>query len=213
MLTGMADGPGDRVPVQAPPEVLYSLNSILEPIPLQTLFRSPQPLEVELGSGDGSFLVEYARRHLERNFIGVERLLGRVHKLERKTLRAGLNNLRVVRIESSYFLKYLLPPHSAATLHLYFPDPWPKRKHRPRRLVNDAFPALARNALTPGGVVFLRTDDADYFEQMQEVFAANPDFSPAETRAELAGLLTDFEAEFQAQGKATLRAAYQTPPR
>ncbi|MEI9864135.1 MAG: hypothetical protein WDN00_06205 [Limisphaerales bacterium] len=84
-------------------------------------FQKPQPLEVELGCGDASFLAEYARRNLERNFIGVERLLGRMQKLDRKGRRAGLTNLRGVRIESAYFLQYLLPPNSASALHIYFP--------------------------------------------------------------------------------------------
>lgn len=188
---------------------VYELPSILERLDLATLFPALQPLEVELGCGDASFLVEYARRHPERNFIGVERLLGRIRKLDRKGQRAGLRNLRGVRIECSYFLEYLLPPHSATTLHVYFPDPWPKKKHMKNRLVNERFPVLVRQALVPGGVIYLRTDDADYFEQMRRVFAAHPAFHPTETSPELAALLTDFEREFQARGIATLRAAYQ----
>ena len=88
--------------------LIYALPSIVERIDLAKLFPADQPLEVELGSGDGSFLVEYARRHAGHNFIGVERLLGRIRKLDRKGRRAGLTNLRGVRIESSYFLEYLL---------------------------------------------------------------------------------------------------------
>jgi len=82
---------------------------------LAKLFPGDQPLEVELGSGDGSFLAEYARRHAGHNFIGVERLLSRIRKQDRRGRRAGLTNLRRARIESSYFLEYLLPPHSAIT--------------------------------------------------------------------------------------------------
>ncbi len=93
--------------------LVVQLRSIVEPLRLAELFPKPQPLEVELGCGDASFLVEYARQHPERNFIGVERLLGRIAKLDRKGRRAGLTNLRGVRIESSYFLQYLLPPRSA----------------------------------------------------------------------------------------------------
>ncbi|MCW5554977.1 MAG: tRNA (guanosine(46)-N7)-methyltransferase TrmB [Verrucomicrobiae bacterium] len=188
---------------------VYELPSILERLDLATLFPALQPLEVELGCGDASFLVEYARRHPERNFIGVERLLGRIRKLDRKGQRAGLTNLRGVRIESSYFLAYLLPPHSAAVLHVYFPDPWPKKKHLKNRLVNERFPDLARQALLPGGVIYLRTDDADYFAQMGRVFAAHAAFRPAETPLTLSEQVTDFEREFQARGIATLRTAYQ----
>jgi len=189
--------------------LVCQLRTILEPLELAELFLKPQPLEVELGCGDASFLVKYARQNPEKNFIGVERLLGRIQKLDRKGQRAGLANLRGVRIESAYFLEYLLPPHSAGALHVYFPDPWPKKKHRRHRLINEHFPALARNALTPGGTVFLRTDDRDYFQQMNEVFSAAKEFEKAETPAELAEVVTDFESDFNSQGIPTLRAAFR----
>jgi tRNA (guanine-N7-)-methyltransferase len=193
-----------------PPSLLVELDSIVEPLVLAQLFPQSQPLEVELGCGDASFLVEYARRNSGRNFIGVERLLGRIQKLDRKGRRAGLANLRGVRIESAYFLQYLLPPHAASVLHVYFPDPWPKKKHRRHRLINESFPALARAVLAPGGVVYLRTDDADYFAQMTEVFGASKEFSKVETPFELAEVLTDFERDFNAREIPTLRAAYRS---
>ena len=189
--------------------LLLELHSIVKPLELDQVFPKPQPLEVELGCGDASFLAEYARLNPNQNFIGVERLLGRIQKLDRKGSRAGLTNLRGVRIESAYFLQYLLPPHAATALHIYFPDPWPKKKHRRHRLINEGFPALARSALRPGGVVYLRTDDADYFAQMIEIFGANQEFKKIETPHELAEVLTDFECDFNAQGIPTLRVAYQ----
>ena len=164
---------------------------------------------MELGCGDASFLVEHARRNPRTNFLGVERLLGRIQKLDRKGRRLELLNVRGVRIESAYFLEYLLPANSAGALHIYFPDPWPKKKHRHHRLINDAFPALARSSLQSGGTVYLRTDDADYFQQMNEVFGAVTYFMPVETPAFLAAVTTDFEREFNAQGIQTLRAAYR----
>lgn len=189
--------------------LLVQLTTILEPLKLAELFPQPQLLEVELGCGDASFLAEYARQNPARNFIGVERLLGRVQKLDKKGRRLGLMNTRGVRIESAYFLQYLLPANSAQALHIYFPDPWPKKKHRRHRLINDHFPTLARAALAPGGRVFLRTDDADYFQQMNEVFGAAKAFESSGTPDELAEIVTDFERDFNAQGIPTLRAAYQ----
>jgi tRNA (guanine-N7-)-methyltransferase len=189
--------------------ILYRLPSILERLDMAAMFIKAQPLEVELGSGDGSFLANYAKLHAGHNFIGVERLLGRIRKLDRKARRGGLVNVRGVRIESSYFLEYLLPRSSAVALHIYFPDPWPKRKHRRHRLINERFPEVARQALAPGGTVYLRTDDHDYFEQMVRVFAANAAFRLAETPAECSAVPTDFEREFLARGIETLRAAYQ----
>jgi len=189
--------------------LIYELPSILERIDLARLFSKAQPLEVELGSGDGSFLLNYAGLHPDRNFLGIERLWGRIKKLHRKGTRLGLENLRGIRIESAYFLEYLLPRESTSALHIYFPDPWPKRKHQRHRLVNERFPGLAQNILQPGGTVYLRTDDADYFQQMLTVFNASQFFQAVETSAELKSVVTDFEAEFNARGIPTNYAAYQ----
>lgn len=207
----MQPAPADSKSASAdfPRELVYELPSIVERLDLTKLFAKPQPLEVELGCGDASFITKYAKLYPDRNFIGVERLLGRIVKLHKKGRRAGLTNLRGVRIENAYFLEWLLPEHTASAIHVYFPDPWPKKKHRRHRLINERFPALAHAALKSGGCVYLRTDDADYFEQMQTVFAASPLFKPTETPAELAAVVTDFEADFNAQGIATRRAAYE----
>jgi tRNA (guanine-N7-)-methyltransferase len=188
--------------------LIFQFPSILERLDLAALFPRPQPLEVELGCGDASFLVEYARRRPDTNFIGVERLLGRLQKLDRKGRRAGLANVRGLRIESSYFLRYLLPPNSTTALHIYFPDPWPKKKHRRHRLINEQFPALAREVLLPGGRVFLRTDDADYFGQMNEVFGGATEFAKVATPGSLTEITTDFERDFNVRGMPTLLAAY-----
>jgi len=194
--------------VNSPSNLIFELSSIVERIDPAKLFPYPQPLEVELGCGDSTFLVEYARSNPLRNFIGVERLLGRINKLDRKGRRTGLINLRGIRIESSYFLEYLLPPNSTSALHIYFPDPWPKRKHRRHRLINERFPEIAARSLLPDGMVYLRTDDQDYFQQMLEVFGASALFQEALTPNDLAEIRTDFEKDFQARGIQTLRKAY-----
>ncbi len=192
-----------------PQNLIYELPSILERMEMAALFPIGQPLEVELGCGDASFLVNYAIRHPERNFIGVERLMGRIRKLDRKGRSHGLTNLRGVRIESAYLLEFLLPKNCATALHIYFPDPWPKRKHRRNRLINERFTQLAHQVLAPGGIVYLRTDDQDYFRQMTQVFGASSLFRPVETPEELGAVVTDFEKNFNARGIGTLRAAYE----
>lgn len=202
----MQTTPSTKLPAEG---LIYQLPSILDRIPLEKLFPVVQPLEVELGCGDASFLLNYAKANPGRNFIGVERLLGRVNKIDRKGRRLGLTNLRGIRIESGYFLEYLLPAHCADALHIYFPDPWPKLKHRRHRFINERFPALAYQALKPHGQVFLRTDDLDYFEQMLQVLAGDNRFKKIETPASLLELKTDFEAQFNAQGIPTQHASYQ----
>lgn len=173
------------------------------------LFPVQQPLEVELGCGDASFLIEYARRNPGTNYLGVERLLGRVNKVDRKGRKLGLKNIRGVRIESAYLMTHLLPAGCARALHIYFPDPWPKKKHRRFRLINERFTTLAWQVLSPGGTVYLRTDDEDYFAQMIEVFNADKRFHVVETPQSLAEVVTDFERDFNAHGIATRRAAFQ----
>ena len=189
--------------------LFYTPVSYVDPLPLGEMFTQPQPLEIELGAGDGSFLAQWAEAHPERNFIGVERLLGRIRKLDRKGRRVGLTNLRLIRLEAAYLLEYLVPRQSVSALHIYFPDPWPKKRHHRHRLIGARFPDVAKQALAPGGVVYLRTDDADYFKQMEEVFAGRTDFKSIETPVELCAVVTDFERQFNAQGIPTRRAAYQ----
>lgn len=204
--SGARGGPG--LPIE-PGRLLHEITSLTEPIELARLFPLPQPVELELGAGDGSFLRDYAALHPERNFVGVERLHGRLGKIDRKGQRQGLTNVRGIRIEAGYFLRYLVPPGTLAALHVYFPDPWPKLRHRRRRLVNESFTRDAARALDTGGTVHVRTDSADYFAQMREAFTTNPDFVPVETPDELAAVLTDFERELNAQGRPTLRAGFR----
>lgn len=189
--------------------ILYRPRSIVGRLRWTELFSTEHPVEVELGSGDGGFLVQYAAAHPEHNFLGVERLLGRIRKIDRKGRRLGLINLRAIRLEASYLVQYLLPLDSVRALHIYFPDPWPKRRHHKNRLITARFTELAKAIMEPGGTIYLRTDDVPYFNQMRSAFDSNSAFRPVETPASLALVLTDFERTFSSRGIPTLRAAYQ----
>lgn len=188
---------------------IYTPHSYFEPLPLARLFPSPEPLEVEIGCGDGSFLAAYAAQHQEKNFLGIERLLGRIRKLDRRAIRLRLDNLKILRIEASYCIQYLLPPKSIRACHIYFPDPWPKKKHRKRRLITQKFAENLAGALKPGGQVFLRTDNEGYFRQILETFGKNPRFLATSAPPELTAVPTDFEKTFAQQGIPTLRAQYR----
>jgi len=169
----------------------------LEPV---AHFSRQAPLEVDVGCGDGSFLVRTAAENPERNFLGIERLLGRVRKTCRKAARLKLQNVRVLRLESSYAVRYLLPPKSVDVFHVMFPDPWPKRRHHERRLINNDFLDAVWIALAHGGELRLTTDDVPYFHHMEKVMAQRKDFKidawePGEGYPQ-----TDFERHFRGQG-------------
>jgi tRNA (guanine-N7-)-methyltransferase len=171
---------------------------IFEPLSFLDIFQNERPIELDLGSGSGRFLIEAGRRYPERNFLGVERLLGRVRKTLRSASRLDLSNVRVLRLEIDYAVRYLLSPGSVSRLHLSFPDPWPKRRHHGRRLVDEEFLAAAASALASDGELWIKTDHADYFQcinkavdSQKDIFARVPWSEEYPT--------TDFEETYRSQ--------------
>jgi len=164
--------------------------------------RPRRLLEVDLGCGDGSFLMEMARHHPERDFIGVERLLGRVRKVCRKLTRHGLDNARVLRLESRYVVEWLLPEASVSRLHLLCPDPWPKVRHHRRRLVQQDFLDAVRRALVPGGEFLFMTDHEEYFQWAEEKVADHGGFERLEWQEDAFFYpKTDFQELWESEGK------------
>jgi tRNA (guanine-N7-)-methyltransferase len=154
---------------------IIELESLVERLDLEKLFGRNAPLHVDLGCGDGSVLCALAQRMPEKNFLGIERLVGRVRAAARKAARIG--NVRLLRMEIAYAVRYLLPPASVETFYLFFPDPWPKRRHWRRRLVNEIFLRAISQALVSDGTLHIATDRVDYFERINEIARANPDFA------------------------------------
>jgi tRNA (guanine-N7-)-methyltransferase len=148
------------------------------PLDVEVIFPRKAPLEVDLGCGDGAFLVEIATLHPERNFLGVERLPGRVATACRRITRARLGNARILLLENSYAVGRLLPPGSVRSFHLLFPDPWPKRRHARRRLVTKNFFADIHQALEPNGELRVATDQRDYFVEIERLAAQTAQFHP-----------------------------------
>jgi tRNA (guanine-N7-)-methyltransferase len=176
---------------------------ILTPLNLREIFGNDHPVEVDPGSGSGKFLVETAANFLDRNFLGVERLLGRIRKTRRKAAQAQLTNVRVLRLEIDYAVRSLFPARTISRFHLYFPDPWPKRKHQRRRLVQEDFIEGIGQALRPGGDLWIKTDHEEYFQQITAV-ARNSTLEPAEWSNEPYPP-TNFEEEYLQQNKPIYR--------
>lgn len=167
----------------------------------EELFPNPErPLEVDLGCGDGTFLRAMAAHYPERDFLGVERLLGRARKVSRRATKDGLTNLRVLRLDSTYTVEWLLPTASVACVHLLFPDPWPKKKHHKRRIVTPDFCAGLKRILAASGEFLFKSDHADYFEESVETLRACGLFREEPWNAEFYPR-TDFEELWLSQGR------------
>lgn len=184
----------------SPESIEFTPADYFAPLPLDAMFEKAAPLQIDLGCGYGAFIVAMAKEHPDCNFIGVERLVGRVRKVCKRSANAGLRNVRILCLESLYTMEKLVPAQSVSVIHVMFPDPWPKRKHRARRLINAGFLDAAREALSPDGELRLTTDDTDYFAQMQSVAAAHNGFSIIDWPEDPAYPRTDFEKHFRAAG-------------
>jgi tRNA (guanine-N7-)-methyltransferase len=142
------------------------------------------PLVVEIGSGQGHAIVAAASARPADDFLAVEVFRAGLARTMLDAERAGLGNLRLVEANAPEVLEHLLPAGSVDEIWVFFPDPWHKKKHTKRRLVQREFPPLAVRALRPGGILRLATDWEDYALQMREVLDA------------AAGLDRDFEGEW-----------------
>ena len=180
-------------------ETESTANSVERPINLARLFGRVAPVEVDLGSGHGSFLLAMAAKFPERNFLGVEHYGRRVRKTERFATDRGLGNVRMLMCENEYAVQRLFAPESVDVFHVAFPDPWPKRRHWPRRLINDDFLNAIRRALRPGGELRAQTDHTGYGGWIDAIVARRTDFARLEWMDDPGYPRTDFEERFAGQ--------------
>nr|WP_018526184.1 tRNA (guanosine(46)-N7)-methyltransferase TrmB [Alkalispirochaeta alkalica] len=128
-----------------------------------------RPVIIDIGFGMGDSLAELARSQGDRDFLGIEVHKPGVGKLLGKIEEQDLHNLRIARCDAVPLCKHLIPPGSVDGVHLFFPDPWPKKRHQKRRIVREGFPELVAAVLHPGGYLYMVTDWEDYAWQMRRV--------------------------------------------
>ena len=157
---------------------------------------SSRKLVLEIGSGMGETTIEIAKAHPDVDFIAVEvhgpgvgSLLNRIHSEQ-------LKNLRVIRHDALDVLEHMIADGSLAAIHLFFPDPWPKKRHHKRRMVQPGFAALAAAKLEEGGILHAATDWPEYAEHMNEVFLREPLLEPA-----AAGFTARPVTKFESRGR------------
>jgi len=178
-------------------------------VELAAIFGNARPVELEIGTGKGTFLMGRAPARPEVNFLGIEYARPYCLYAADRVRRAGLGNVRMLCCDAGHFVKVCLADRSLWRIHVYFPDPWPKRRHHHRRLIQRPFVAEARRVLRPGGQLIVVTDHLDYFRQIVATveavdgLAAVPMPGWSDKDGELVG--TNFERKYIAQGRGFYR--------
>ncbi len=173
----------------------------------ETIFGRSAPLHIEIGSGRGTFLIHQARAFANLNFLGIEWASKYYRYSVDRVGRHDLRNVRLTRTDAAAFIQTHIPDGSVDCYHIYYPDPWPKKRHHKRRFVTDDNVDRLYQTLKPGGRVQLATDHADYYEQMCRVFDQNRNrFEAAEFehpagagKNELVG--TNYERKYVKEGR------------
>lgn len=160
----------------------YGLDFSTSELQLADTFARRAPYTLEIGFGNGDTLVQQAAEHPERDFIGVEVHEPGVGHCLIAAHEAGVENLRLIVHDAIEVLQQQIPARSLARINLYFPDPWPKKRHHKRRIVQHGFLQLCADRLTPGGVLHIATDWENYAGHIDETLAASNLFALGERR-------------------------------
>jgi tRNA (guanine-N7-)-methyltransferase len=152
----------------------YGLAFQQDPLDLDRIFGRSAPTFLEIGFGMGEATAAIAKAHPEHNYIGVEVHTPGVGALLKRIEEFGLTNLRVIQHDVVEVLQHALPPACLDGVHIFFPDPWPKKRHHKRRLIQPEFVALLCRHLKTGGYIHVATDWEEYAEQILEVLDREP---------------------------------------
>jgi tRNA (guanine-N7-)-methyltransferase len=147
----------------------YGIETGGDPVDFAAVFGRAAPLTLEIGFGNGESLLALAAAHPERDYVGIEVHRPGIGHLMLRAEELGLGNVRAICRDAVEVLQQCVAPGSLDELLLYFPDPWPKKRHHKRRIVQPAFVTLVASRLRPGGVLRMATDWQPYAEHMLEV--------------------------------------------
>lgn len=172
--------------------------NFLTPTDFRNYFNHPsRPFHIDLGCGMGRFLLARSGKFPEVNFLGIDRLLKRIKKIDRKAQRLELKNLRLFRVDGYYATTYLLAPESVDCYYIFYPDPWPKEKHQHNRLLNEPFMDAVARTLKPGGTLHVASDHLPYFGEIESLLKNDARFEPTETFVPTEDEKSDFELIFE----------------
>jgi len=176
-------------------------------------FGHPEcPIELDMGCGSGRFALNLARRKGEHLILASDVMIGRLRKLERKLDNEEISNIELLRANNEELVGYQLPDSSIYRLHILCPDPWPKKRHRGRRLLSSDFLTRVARVLEPGGVLHVSTDDKDYLALIRsnaEAFSFIKEDKQQEAISDIRGLTTEFEEQWRHEGKSVPHLVYR----
>ncbi len=180
------------------------------PFHFPTVFGNDRPVEIEVGPGKGSFLVQSGERRPAVNLIGIEVSRPRAKFSLNRIAKRGLTNVRVMHDSAPDVLEAAIAPGTLAAIHLYFPDPWWKKRHQKRKVVTPSFVATCASRLAVGGRIFIATDVPHRFEEMDAFLRATDGLARVDEDPVLfKDLVTNFEEFARREGRAILRAVYR----
>ncbi len=198
------------MPIGADLEWLLQLADIDDADPVirwSEIFAVEQPIEIEIGTGKGRFLIDAAERRPGTNFVGVEWAMRYLRMAHSRNVRRGVDNVRFVRADAREFVEFFVPSASVQAYHIYFPDPWPKKRHHKRRLFNEGFLREIERTLVSGGQLWLATDFFDYYEVMIDILGLSE--MMYEVEVDWQGARTNYEEKYLAVGKPIYRRVMQ----
>jgi len=203
-----------KLPMEELAPYLFAMPDAGQVLDPRTLFSVEQPIELEVGFGKGAFLVEAVPAHPERNYLGIEIDRALTLYVATRIAKRKLPNVKVASGDAGRLLSQHLPEQSLDAVHVYFPDPWWKKKHRKRRVFNEVFALHAARVIRPGGMLYLATDVAEYFQVMLTVMAGRPEFVPVHVgREEQANdptqAATNFEKKARREGRPVWRGRFE----
>lgn len=192
--------------------------SIDEYLDFEAIFNSSNPVEIEIGTGKGRFLLAESAKRPETNFLGIERSLKWIRVALLRLYKQPRENCRLLCLNADFVVKLLIRPGTVQAHHVYFPDPWPKERHQKRRLFNSRFIEKLAETLVKDGHLFFKTDHASYFETANESILQSGCFEAveSETAQELldrdSGLpdtATHYEIKFRKEARTIYYSKYR----
>ncbi|TMA71936.1 MAG: hypothetical protein E6J72_21125 [Deltaproteobacteria bacterium] len=178
----------------------------------RAIFGNDAPVEIEIGSGDGTFLLTRAVAAPRGNLLGIERAPRKAERLAARVARLGLANVRTLGADATCVLA-MVPAASLGAYHVYFPDPWPKRRHARRRIFSPAFVRLVARTLVDGGELSVATDVGDYMATIDAVIRESGEFAALPFGDDHPGLDTAFARKYRAEGRTLFLGRFARLPR